>query len=241
VDVTSHISRHDVWRGLHLRARVITGVFRVGKAIVFRFTDGTDVAVSHGMSGYWDADDSYWCFNYVEGRRVSTEENIVLELPFRLPNEKGRTIRFHDDRRFGRSSVGSPVIGPEVLLTQCNPPGRAGLDLAMFSDALCSRRPVKVLLMDPKVMAGVGNIYASEALWRASVHPQTPGHKVSPSQVVDLFRCVGEVLVNAIDRNLSYSGIDVYRRETCPRCSTTISQVEVGGRSSYFCPTCQPL
>lgn len=214
--------------------------------MAFRFLSGVpSLVVSHGMSGFWDASDEPWTFNYVEGDRRPSLSNVRMEIGLTLPTGTQRTLLFHDDRLFARSrrltrGREDAGLGPEVLLTGCTS-WRRGLDLETFSHALLSRHPVKSLLMDGKLMAGVGNIYSSEALWRTRVHPTTPGHMVRPPQVVDLFGALGDLLDEAILNDLDYSKRDVYRKESCPTCSTRIACVDVKGRSSYFCPSCQVL
>jgi len=115
---------------------------------------------------------------------------------------------------------------------------------------------IKLLLMDQKFISGVGNVYAVESLFRAKINPLTPANKLSDEKIQELFKAILEVLKEAI--KYKGSSVDTYRdiygkegkmthrlkvygreSEPCFICKTPIKKIELGGRSTYFCPKCQ--
>jgi formamidopyrimidine-DNA glycosylase len=172
--------------------------------------------------------------------------------------DSGRCLRFNDPRRFGSLHwcAGDPVLhpllaslGPEPLTTK-------------FSAEYLARRArgrrvaIKQLLMDQRVVVGVGNIYASEALFRAGVHPRRAAGRVSSARLAALVEGVRAVLDDAIRAGgttlRDYVGADgepgyfrqrlyVYERtgRPCRRCRTPVRHLVQGQRSTYYCPRCQ--
>jgi len=178
--------------------------------------------------------------------------------------DRGRLI-FLDARLFGRLTTDAQILvrlGPE--------PFDPAFTASRFGALLArSRQPIKVRLMDQSALAGVGNIYASESLFRARIHPARPANQLGPKEVSTLRRALLYVLRDAIalgstvplrwsgqglrDR-LFYYGQDhdipghyeerlrVYDRENqpCRRCRNPVRRLVQAARSTYFCPVCQP-
>ena len=134
--------------------------------------------------------------------------------------------------------------------------GPDALDPAMsavsLSAALASRRiPIKVALLDQSIVAGIGNIYASEALWRARIDPRTPANRLTRDRLGPLVRAIRATLQQALKHRQRYYGSEreapddnrfrVYDREgeRCRRCGGTIRRITQAARSTYFCPKCQ--
>jgi formamidopyrimidine-DNA glycosylase len=170
--------------------------------------------------------------------------------------DDGRELRYTDIRRFGRI-----LLVPESLFAVFRDRlGAEPLEITLeeFRARFGSRRArVKALLLDQAVLRGVGNIYADESLFRARIHPARIAHSLTQAQLATLHRAVREILTAAIRlRGSSISDyVDsdgnrgefqhrhrVYQREgkPCVRCREEIRRVIVAGRSSYFCPGCQP-
>lgn len=170
--------------------------------------------------------------------------------------DDGRELRYTDIRRFGQI-----LLVPESALPAFR--GRLGaepLDIAEaeFGARLGSRRArIKALLLDQSVLRGLGNIYADESLFRARIHPARLGSHLTRHQLAELYGAIRETLTTAIRlRGSSISDyVDsngnrgefqlrhrVYQREgkACVRCGAKIRRVVVAGRSSFFCPRCQP-
>ena len=177
---------------------------------------------------------------------------------YELRLDTGRALRFNDPRRFGSLhwTTGDPLGHP--LLAGLGPePLERGFDGDCLADRARGRRvSVKQFLLDQRTVVGVGNIYASEALFRAGIHPRRAAGRVSRERYRRLAGAVREVLEEAIRQGgttlrdyVSPDGtpgyfrqeLDVYERagQPCRRCGTPIRRVAQGQRSTYFCPSCQ--
>ncbi len=225
----------------------IATVKRYGKFIVF------DLEPPNGMARSF----SFLIHLGMTGRIVVCRTDVLIpphtHVFFAL--DDGRELRYTDARRFG-----SMQILPET--TRVDFLGKLGADplettVAEFIATLRNHRArIKSLLLDQRVLRGMGNIYTDESLWRAGIHPKRIGATLSDAQLRRLFRVVRLVLNEAI--RLGGSSISdyvnseglpgefqfrhrVYLREgkSCFRCGTSIRRVIVAGRSSYFCPRCQ--
>ncbi|MBS0613276.1 MAG: bifunctional DNA-formamidopyrimidine glycosylase/DNA-(apurinic or apyrimidinic site) lyase [Proteobacteria bacterium] len=226
-----------------VRGRVVTSVERRAKYILIGFDSGTAI-VHLGMSG------SLRILDPATPLLTHDHWDIVLG--------SGRALRFHDPRRFG-----------SLLFTQVDPhrhPLLAGLAPEPLSDAFdadylyrVSRRrkvAVKLFIMNSQVVVGVGNIYASESLFRAGIAPRRMAGRLTSEQCARLVRAIKDVLRAAVRAGgttlRDYVNADgtpgyfsqrlfVYERAElpCRRCRTPIRQFVQGQRSTYWCPTCQ--
>ena len=170
--------------------------------------------------------------------------------------DDGRELRYTDPRRFGRMAyLTGADLAEELTLFGADP---LLVSEEEFAARIRSRNAhIKALLLNQSVLRGVGNIYADESLWRAKIHPMRRGTGLSKQQARLLRRVLQDVLRKAIlARGSSISDfLDVegepgeyqrhhraYGREgqRCYRCGATIQRIIVAGRSSYFCPKCQP-
>ncbi|KPF77523.1 formamidopyrimidine-DNA glycosylase [alpha proteobacterium AAP81b] len=204
-------------------------------------TDRGDTLILHlGMSGRMRLDPA----------EIGKHDHVVFT------TDEGRTVAFNDARRFGSldlvatdMAAAHPLlagIGPEPL----GPDFGVGLLVAAFADRLA---PAKALLLDQRVVAGLGNIYVCEALFAAGIHPARTGGSIARARLKALAAAVPAVLESAIaaggsslrdhaapDGTLGYfqKGFQVYGREgePCPKCGTAIERIVQSGRSSFFCP-----
>lgn len=177
---------------------------------------------------------------------------------FRLSD--GQVLLFRDQRKFGRFYlVEDPAqvlkgLGPEPLQDSFTP-------LDLFHAVQGRRAPIKALLLDQHIVAGVGNIYADEALFLAGIDPRRPGASLTLADCSRLHTCLRQVLAEAIREGGSTLGGSslgnyqrplgipgryqlrhrVYRRagQPCPACGTPIQRVKIAQRSTHFCPRCQ--
>lgn len=170
--------------------------------------------------------------------------------------DDGRELRYTDPRRFGRIAYLTKALLAEELTGFGADPLEVGEQ--EFADRIIGRRArIKALLLDQSVLRGVGNIYADESLWRAKIHPARLGVNIDKKQAETLRRVLQDILRKAIlMRGSSISDFldaegepgeyqrhhRAYGREgkNCYRCKTPIRRAIVAGRSSYFCPKCQP-
>jgi formamidopyrimidine-DNA glycosylase len=170
--------------------------------------------------------------------------------------DDGRELRYVDPRRFGRIAYLPPDVLREELKRFGADPLLVGFD--EFTTRIQSRTSrIKALLLDQSVLRGVGNIYADESLWRSKIHPERVGSSLSPKELKALYRALQAILHRAIQmRGSSISDFvdaeglpgeyqahhKAYGREgePCVRCKTPIRRIIVAGRSSFFCPNCQP-
>lgn len=165
--------------------------------------------------------------------------------------EDGLQMSFSDARKFGRVWL---LDDPGSIFTKLGPePLGDDLTPQEFSRRLVSKkRRIKTLLLDQAFLAGVGNIYADEALHLAKIHPLFSSHELNPIQAESLLLAIREVLKKGIETNGAsidwvYRGGDyqnhfrVYGRvgEPCEVCGMTIERIVVGQRGTYFCPHCQ--
>ncbi len=175
---------------------------------------------------------------------------LVLEL------EDGREIRFRDIRKFGR--VGLYVGEPERFAALGPEPLEDAFTVRAFRDRLRRRKGrLKPLLLDQSFVAGIGNIYADEALWAARLHPLRSARSLRPADERRLHAEIRRILADAVSRRGSsvddYTAPDgdgsmqerllVYQRagEPCRRCGRPIRRIVVGGRATHFCSWCQRL
>jgi formamidopyrimidine-DNA glycosylase len=259
------ISNVQVYRGRYLpeeqandlEDRLIERVCRRGKYLIFKLDIGMLVC-HNAMSGYWDLENDPWTFDYVEGKRTATEKDVRVDI--RVYNDGPefmrtlRRIRFHDSRLFGslqywpKAKEVSDVpamkkLGPEAIATMMDTRGRE----LLTSDHLVvncskSKTTIKDVLIDQRIVSGIGNIYATEALWRAHMNPWMDAKDASEQQIGHLFTCIQNVLKRSIDTGINYKEfLKIYRKKLCERCSSKVEKANLSGRSTYFCRSCQSV
>ena len=170
-------------------------------------------------------------------------------------------LRFVDTRTFGKFWYVPPTIEIESIITglqKLGPePFAKDFSLEYFTEQLHNRRRlIKTLLLDQAVVAGIGNIYADEALFKSGIKPDTVAANLKPKQIKRLHAAIVDVLQTSIDKGgttfsdfLDLLGVSgnygdaalVYGRkeQPCRVCGTAIEKIKLGGRSSHFCPSCQ--
>lgn len=213
----------------------ITGVERRAKIQLVHLEDGTRLEVHFRMTGDWAF--------------TGSPEAAPLHERIRFTLDNGTRVHLVDSRAFAvvrRHAPGTfvwPPLGPEPLTDDFTVEG--------FHGVLAERRaPIKPVLLDQRVVAGVGNIYASEALWEARIHPETPAAQLTRARVQRLRDAIRVVLTSAPEGRYYTTAPDggapeehwrVYGRsgETCRRCASRIRDCTQSGRRSFFCPRCQ--
>jgi formamidopyrimidine-DNA glycosylase len=230
-----------------VRGRTIESVGRRGKNVLIELDGDRVVAVNLGMTGRLIPLDAR------DGRRAEWTHPAVH---FRF--EGGGTLVFDDTRRFGTVECLSRAewqersarMGPEPL-------ERAFTANALHGTLSTSRAPIRSWLLDQRKIAGVGNIYANEALHLAGIHPMRQARAIDRAHAAALHQSIRRVLKRAIgaggttirdyrtargDAGRYARRLLVYGRDgsPCARCGAEIRRVVFGGRSAFYCPTCQP-
>jgi formamidopyrimidine-DNA glycosylase len=232
-----------------LPGRRIQDVARHGKFLLLRLSPpnggakGAGLLIHLGMTGHLAP--------------KHPEEPVAKHTHAVFALDDGRELRYTDARRFGRMAfLSEPALGKALA-----PLGADPLEIteSAFTAATRGRRArIKALLLDQRFLRGIGNIYADESLWRARIHPERLGSRLSRVEIARLYRAIRGVLKHAIE--LGGSSISdffdtegepgqfqlhhrAYGREGkgCFRCGSAIRRMIVAGRSSYFCPRCQRL
>lgn len=224
-----------------LISQKISGLSRRGKYLIAHLSGGDSLIIHLKMSG-----------SLLLSRDSLPPEytRAILHL------DSGARIFFRDPRKFGAmwltrdEKAAIPELGPEPLEANFTP--------EVFAKRLKNRTaPVKALLCDQSVIAGIGNMYADEALFAARIHPLRLGGSLSPSEIKRLHEAIRQVLRAGI-ANKGASVVNYYRPsgkmgtahfefkvahgrgKFCPRCGTPIQRITVRNRGTYFCPACQP-
>lgn len=213
-----------------LRGARIARVERRGKHQLLHLEDGRIVHVHFRMNGDW-----------ATGRVGDALPRFARAV---LDFDDDTRLVLVDSRALGTLDVHAAGDDPDLGLG----PDAAdrGFTAAQLGAALSHKRgPVKPVLLDQRVVAGLGNIYAAEALWRARISPFTAAAALEPAQVGALRRAIAHVLKRATGSRYTdddTAELDVYDREglACRRCATPIERVVQAGRSTFFCPQCQP-
>jgi formamidopyrimidine-DNA glycosylase len=215
-----------------VRQHRITRVERRGKHQLLHLDDGSALHAHFRMNGDWimsttaEAPDKFTraVIDLTDGTRIELNDRRALS-----------ALTYH---AAGENAL--PPLGIEA--------NDDALDVAYLSKALSARRgPVKPALMDQKVIAGLGNIYAAEALWRAKISPRAKASSISKPRLARLVEAIRGVLGDENRPPGRYTDTEnrhrfaVYDREgePCPRCGTLIKRIAQAGRSTYFCPKCQ--
>ncbi|MBR2578396.1 MAG: DNA-formamidopyrimidine glycosylase [Erysipelotrichaceae bacterium] len=213
---------------------------RRGKFLIFGMDDIT--LVSHlRMEGKY----------YILGKDdpIDKHTHVIFHL------HDGRQLRYHDVRKFGRMEL-IPKADDYSVFKELGPePFSRGFSFKYCKEYLKGKKkPVKEVLLDQSFVAGIGNIYADEILWDIRVNPLRSAEKLSDEEIRDLIAATCKILKKAIQAggttirsytsSLGVSGrfqlsLNCHTVHTCKRCGREISKIRVGGRGTYYCPSCQ--
>ena len=244
-----------------LKGAKILKVKRRGKNILIYLSGKKLLLIHQKMTGHmlvgkWE----------IQGKKViPLEPKAIVEDPYNkyihliLYLDNGKMLALSDLRKFAKAILGSVEqienlpelvnLGPDAL--------DKSLKFIKFVKFIKpEKRKIKQVLMDPEVIAGIGNIYSDDILWSAKIHPFRPANKLSVKELKSLYKAMRAILVKAIKlRGTSSSDFRdtagekggyadyllVYQREgePCLRCKTKIKRIKIGGRSAHFCSKCQ--
>ncbi|HEX9037775.1 MAG TPA: DNA-formamidopyrimidine glycosylase [Ktedonobacterales bacterium] len=224
--------------------RTVTGVGRRAKYLLLNLDDGRLLVAHRRMSGNLSL------------RQSEVDEPQYTRVVMSL--DDGRRLYYTDPRKFGRLALVSPSdlpralaeLGPEPLEPEFTPE-------TLAARLAGSRRALKAALLDQRVVAGLGNIYADEALFRARLHPLRAAKSLSPEELARLHAGIQGALTTGLAHGGTTFGryrdlydeegsnldfVEVYQRtgQPCPRCGTSVARITVAQRGTHFCPHCQP-
>ena len=230
-----------------LQGERVEAVRRRGKYLIVRFESGRVLLVHLRMTG---------SFRHTHGSPPPDDPHARAVVTL----DDGTDVAYRDVRRFGTWLVLHEDELDTYLAARL---GEEPLERAFGPRALAARlagrkAPLKAALLDQRTVAGIGNIYVDEALWRARLHPHRPAGTLDDEEVRRLHRAIREALKTGIRRQgatlRDYAQPDgsrgtmqdefkVYGRggEPCARCGTPIEKTRAGGRGTWYCPRCQPL
>lgn len=229
-----------------LLQQTVTMIRRRGKWIIVELGSGECLLVHLGMTG-----------QFTMGERDAELLNHT-HLIFDMDGES-KQLRFRDPRRFGSVDLFANVEAVEQFLNQRLGPEPTDVEAVYFIERLSkTTRSLKAILLDQTVVAGVGNIYADEALHRSKLHPEQRGNSLTKPAVERLRQAIVTVIEFAIECRgstirdyIGGSGLkggfqnefQAYGRTglPCLTCGTAITMVRVAGRASHYCPKCQRL
>jgi formamidopyrimidine-DNA glycosylase len=228
-----------------LEGERVAAVERRGKYLIVRFESDRVLLIHLRMTGSLR--------HSGEGLDEDPHRRAVVRL------DDGSDIAYRDVRRFGTWLVLEPgELAPYLATRVGDEPLDALFTAARLGERLAKRRaPIKAALLDQRTLAGMGNIYVDEALWRARINPLRPAESLDRNELRRLHKAIRATLEAGIARQGStlrdYALPDggsgsmqdefkVYGRggEPCDRCGTPIAKTRLGGRGTWFCPTCQP-
>ena len=246
-----------------LAGRQVSELARAGKYLIAQLDDGKRLLLHLGMTGQLFSSEASsvrllsasrrQSLAPEEQQRFAPDRHTHLELAF---EDGGPGVCFRDVRKFGKvrllergqSDPRLDKLGPDALAIEPE---------ALFEQSRSRKVAVKSFLLDQSVLAGVGNIYADEALFRAGVRPTRRAVKLTRRECAALIDALRHVLQRSIETGgssisdyIAPDGQDgayqderqVYARggEPCLRCSTSIRRIVIGARSTHYCPRCQP-
>ena len=227
-----------------LAGHTVTGLSRRGKYLLVHLDRGLNLLVHLGMTGH--------LFFQTDSCPILPHVHLVLQLA------SGYKLVYQDVRRFGQivlyRSGETPAAVAQVGL---EPWSRRLTPAWLHQKTKGLKRPIKNFLLDGRIIAGIGNIYASEALFETGLHPQTPVGEIDLERWTVLLKAIRRILGRAIraggttianfadcegKSGLFAVQLKVYGRagEPCPVCQTPIERLVMAGRSTFFCPKCQP-
>jgi formamidopyrimidine-DNA glycosylase len=258
--ITAEINRPDLrWpfpdrMAARLEGTQVLALRRRAKVLLLDLDSGETLLSHLGMSG------SY---------RVRPADNHPPEKHdhVRLTTQNRQFITYHDPRRFGAMDLHptSKLLTHSWLKDLGPEPFAPDLCIADLAARICPRKaPIKSLLLNAKIIAGLGNIYVCESLFRAKIHPARPGESLNETEITALYHAIVQVIADAIaaggatlqdhrqpsgETGYFQHHFDVYGKAgtPCPVCChhnrphSTIVRIVQAGRSSFFCPICQPL
>jgi len=237
----------------------ILGVTRKAKYILFQLDNGYFVC-HNKFSGFWSYEEEPWSFDYLEFKRPISQKDVRFrihldaEIGDGVPGDahNGKWLDYHDARCLGQikfEETRDPAtisylahMGPDVVVTPHTDRNFHNTWTYFHLKKACAKtgRTIKAMLLDQKVQAGIGNIYACEALWMAKIDPFSVARGLSDLQISRLYKAIYEVMKIALDHSVKYDDyINIFRQKECPVCKGPVVRKEQNKRGTYMCDSCQ--
>lgn len=241
-----------------LPGKTFSGIDRKGKLLIFRFADTSDVLTSHlKMTGQ---------FFYKASKELAGGGHSLTPADLELPTPHtraaihctdGSTLYFNDMRLFGYLKLLSKEELAQELQKYGPEPGLEELNFDDFTTRIKRRKTnIKAVLLNQSVLAGLGNIYVDESLFRAGIKPTRAANGLNNTELQALYTAVTTILPEAVAMGGTtfnyFSNVDgrkgsfvekleVFTKQDtpCPRCGTLIEKTKLNGRGTHFCPSCQ--
>jgi formamidopyrimidine-DNA glycosylase len=237
----------------------ILAVKRFGKGLVIDLENGYSITIHVKMTGQLLYKNKSSDKNVIPGAAkvaISSLPDKYTHVIFEL--DGGAVLFYRDVRQFGWIKVvRSDSVASQPFFKMLGPEPLRDLTIATFSTMLKKvRTPIKQVLLNQEKIAGIGNIYANDALYVAGIHPMRPANSLTAAEQEKLFVAIEQVLQKGIDVGgaSEWSYVDalgqagkyqdffqIYHKTglPCKRCGTTIASMKMGGRGTFFCPSCQ--
>jgi formamidopyrimidine-DNA glycosylase len=222
-----------------IKGQIIHDIDRIGKYLIFKLD--SDAFISHLR---------------MEGKYHIVEANTPLgkhdHISFIFSD--GTELRYQDTRKFGRLEVTNiHTYAEDLPLSKLGPEPKDALVEPIYTRLQKSNLPIKTLLLDQSILAGIGNIYANEICFMMKINPYTPGKNLSKKRVKELLSIATIILDNAIKQggttihSFDANGItglfqvqlQVHTQKQCHVCGTEITKEMIHGRGTYYCKKCQ--
>ena len=245
-----------------LKGKKVKKVWRRAKNIIFDLSSDYSLLIHQKMTGHilvggWKLENRIW--KPIKNGPLSEKINLYIHLLFKLDN--GEMIALSDVRKFAKAELWKTkdLLNSKEFMGLGPEPLEKDFSFKKFQNLFKGKKgKVKQIIMKPEFIAGIGNIYASEALWWAKIHPGKDISKLNEKKLKSLYNSIRKVLTKGIklggDSFSDYRNVEgkkgdfedesrVYQKENekCVRCKTLIEKIIIGGRSSFFCPHCQTL
>jgi len=242
-----------------IKGKEIQKIWRRGKNIIFSLSESYFLLIHQKLTGHllfgrWEFREGEWV---APAGPLAEKVNSYIHLLFTL--DSGQMLALSDLRKFAKVKLLDneklkkeiSFLGPEPL--------EKDFTFEKFRRSLEKRKgKIKQVLMNQEIIAGIGNIYSDEILWRAKIHPFKDVSKLTRKELENIYKSMREILAKAIklggesisdfrkisgERGYFDKERRVYRREgeKCSRCGTIIKRIKLAGRSAHFCPRCQKL
>jgi formamidopyrimidine-DNA glycosylase len=228
------------------QGQTITTVTRKGKWIVLELNNGYSITIHLKLSGQL----------LLRWPHEEKDKYLQVLITLQYPNATQRELRFCEVRKFGYMQILGDAEG--FFEQKIGPDFKNELTFGQFRQRVTRRKMrIKQLLMDQNIFAGIGNIYANDALWLAQIHPETLANRLTTDQLALLWKNLNKVVNEGIRKGGAsdqwfkdiYGNMGNYQKnfkvygqqgKSCQRCFTAIEYYQLAGRGTFFCPVCQP-